>query len=98
MRPTQLYRLRKIYKHTKGCLVWIFNADFNGLIPYWAFSYAKDLKEYAESSVKSTFLDPAYFLASAKKRSARMKAGADPFDDTFETKDLDQLRREGYKV
>jgi len=98
MWPNHLYRLRKIYKHTRGCLLYILNADFNGLIPYWAFSYAKDLKEYEESTIKSTYLTPAWYLSMAQKRSIRQRAGADPFDDTFETKDLDQLRREGYKV
>lgn len=97
MYPTNFYQLNKVVNHTKSCLVWMFNADFNGLLPYWAHVYAEDLRQY-EKDPSSRFLTPAYFLKAAKQRSTRERAGANAFDDTFETKDKDQLRREGYKV
>ena len=94
--PNQCYNLHRVITHMKTCLVWMFNADFNGLTPYWANSYAEDLREYKDKP--SRFLTPEYFLKAAKRRSARVKAGADPFDDSFEEMDDDQKRRKGYKI
>lgn len=94
--PNQTYHFHKVRKHTKSCLVWIFNADFNQLEPYWAHSYAKDLRDYEKNP--TPYLTPEYFLKAAKQRSARVRAGASPWDDTFETMDDDMKRRKGYKI
>ena len=82
--PTRTYNFYRMRKHTRGCLLWILNADFNGLTPYWAHSYAKDLKEISEGRGFAS-LGVDYFLKAAKERSARVRAGKSPWDDSSET-------------
>jgi hypothetical protein len=79
MIPNQLYRVSKIKRHMGSCLLWILNADFNGLSPSWAHQYAKDLRGSIESP--STILTPAWYLEQAKKRSQREREGRSPFDE-----------------
>jgi len=79
MVPTQCYRFWKIQKHTKSCLVWIMQADFNQLLPYWAHQYAEDLRKFKETP--DTFFSPEYYLKKAKQRSQRVREGRDAFDD-----------------
>jgi len=86
MVPTQCYRFWKIQKHTKSCLVWILNADTNGLVPYWAHQYAEDLLKFKETP--DTFFSPEYYLKKAKERSKRVKQGRDAFDDKNDPADF----------
>jgi hypothetical protein len=79
MVPTQCYRFWKIQRHTKTCLVWILNADFNELLPYWAHQYAEDLRKFQETP--DTFFSPEYYLQKAKERSQRVREGRDAFDE-----------------
>jgi hypothetical protein len=76
--PNRTYSLYKCRKHMRGCLQWILIADFNGLTPYWAYSYAKDLRDPIAVGL-AAILPPEWYLAQAKKRSARVKAGLDPW-------------------
>ena len=80
--PNRTYRFNQVRKHTKGCLNWILNADFNGLTPYFAHSYAKDLGRSARSS-------DTFHLKMAKRYSRRVREGKDPFGASVG--DLDEL-------
>lgn len=57
--PVLTYRFFKVKRHMSHCLLWILNADFNGLTPFRGSMYAA-----TKDRERDTF-----FLEYAKKKS-----------------------------
>lgn len=76
--PTRGYHTYKVRQHMKGCLLWILNADFNGLTPYWGNSYAEDIAKGLDAD---RVLGKGWQLQRHQKYSDRARAGKDPFGE-----------------
>lgn len=76
--PTRTRNFLRCRKHTQACLLWIMNADMNGLTPYFANSYRGDLEDGTKSA---SLLGKEWYLEWAKTKSKRAREGKDPWGE-----------------